>query len=129
MKRSLFPILLIVISLLSACQSKELNFIGEGERWLAKVTVNQTDGEETYTIEISYKGEGVKTIKTLSYTIESSQNGVLEYGVHEASLNEQGVYKGQMLSSNSPSTSSEDELVLKVEWNGESEIFILRNDV
>lgn len=129
MKRLLFPILLIVISLLSACQSKELEFIGEGERWLAKVTVNQTDGDETYTIEISYKGEGVKNVETFSYDIESSDNGVLEYGVLEASLNEQGVYKGQMLSSNSPSTSSEDELVLKVEWNGESEIFILRNDV
>lgn len=129
MKRSLFPILLIVISLLSACQSKELEFVGEGEQWLAKVAVNQTDGDETYTIEISYKGEGVKAIETFSYDIESSHNGVLEYGVDEASLNEKGIYKGEMLSSNSPSTSSEDELVLEVEWNGESETFILRNDM
>ncbi len=121
-------ILLIVILLLFACQSKELEFIGEGERWSAKVIVRQTDGDETYTIEISYKGKGSKAIETFSYAIESSHNGVLEYGVREASLNEQGIYKGEMLSSNSPSTSNEDELVLEVEWNGESEIFVLRND-
>ena len=118
-----------MISLLFACQSKEMVFIGEGERWLAKVTVSQTYGDETYTIEISYKGEDVKTIETISYDIESSHKGVLEYGVHEASLNEQGVYKGQMLSSNSSSTTSEEEFVLEVEWKGESEIFILKNDV
>lgn len=128
MKRMIVLILLIVISLLSACQSKELEFIGEGEQWSAKAVVNQTDGNETYTIEINYKGKDVKAIETFSYAIESSHNGVLEYEVREASLNEQGVYKGEMLSSNSSSTTSEDELVLEVEWNGEREAFILRND-
>lgn len=118
-----------MILLVTACQSKELVFIGEGEQWLAKVTVNQTDGDETYTIEISYRGEGVKAIETFSYDIESIHNGLLEYGVHEALLNEQGIYKGQMLSSNSSSTTSEEEFVLEVEWKGESEIFILKNNV
>lgn len=70
----------------------------------------------------------MKAFETFSYAIESGHNGVLEYEVHEASLNEQGVYKSKMLSSNSSSTSSKDELVLEVKWNGGSEVFVLRND-
>ena len=58
----------------------------------------------------------MKAIKTFSYANESSHNEVLEYEVRDASLNEQGVYKGEMLSSNSSSTTSEDGLVLEVKW-------------
>ncbi|WP_203249083.1 hypothetical protein [Sporosarcina beigongshangi] len=129
MKRIIFSLLLVVVVLVSACQSKELLFVGEGERWSAKVTVGQTDGDETYTIQLSYKGDDVKTVETMSYAIKSSHDGVLEYEANEVLLNERGVYKGQMLSSNSPSTTSADELLLEVEWNGESEIFILRNGI
>lgn len=118
-----------MILLLSACQGQEMIFIGEGEQWSAKVTVSQANGDETYTIEISYKGDDVKAAESFSYYVESSHNGVLEYRVDEASLNEKGIYKGEMLSSNSASTTSEDELVLEVKWNGESETFNLRDDI
>jgi len=127
MKRILFPLLFLVILLVSACQSKELLFVGEGEQWSAKVIVSQTDGDETYAIQLGYKGVDVKAIETFSYDIESSPNGVLEYGANEVFLNENGIYKGKMLSSNSPSMTNDDELVLLVEWNGESERFVMES--
>ena len=104
-----------MILLLSACQSQELTFIGESEQWSAQVVVSQTDAGETYTTEMSYKGDDMKAIETFSYYVESGHNGVLDYGVNEVSLNEKGIYKGEMLSSNSPSTTSDDELTLEVQ--------------
>lgn len=129
MKRILFPLIFLLILLVTACQSKELVFVGEGKQWSAKVIVSQTDGDETYAIQLDYKGDDVKVIETFSYDIESSHDGMLEYEVDEVLLDEKGIYKGEMLSSNSPSTTSEDELIMEVEWNGESETFILKNDI
>ena len=125
LKRILFPFLLLLIVLVSACQSEELIFVGEGEHWSAEVVVNQTDGNETYAIQLGYKGDNVGDIETFSYYLESSPNGVLEYEANEVLLNEKGLYKGKMLSSNSPSTTNGDELTLEVKWNGESERFVL----
>ncbi len=118
-EKGAFSILLLVILVLTACQSKELIFVGEGEQWSAE--------DETYAIQLNYKGDNLKAVETFSYSVEPSNNDVLEYGAKEVSLNEKGVYKSKILSSNSPSTSVGDELILEVKWNGESEKLILKS--
>ncbi|WP_318616080.1 hypothetical protein [Sporosarcina sp. YIM B06819] len=120
-------ILLLLLLLLSGCQSKELLFTGEGDQWLGTITVSQTGGDEIYTIQLNYRGDDLKAIDTFGYRVESSHNGALEYSANEILLNEKGIYKGKMLSSNSPSTTSEDELMLEVSWNDKSEKLVLKN--
>ncbi|MEH7347221.1 hypothetical protein V7122_25675, partial [Bacillus sp. JJ1532] len=116
-------------SLLSACQTNknDLTFVGEGENWLAEVTVHQTNGEETYQIQLNNKGNNLEGIDTFRYYVESKNNGVLDFGANDATLNKEGVYYNKSLSVNSPSTSAEDELVIKVEWNDTGESFDLRS--
>ena len=60
--------------------------------------------------------------------VETSTNGVLNFGANNVSLNEKGKYQNKSLSSNSPSTKQEEELVLKIEWNGMTESFVLENE-
>ena len=116
-----------MIVLLSACQTHELIFVGESENWSAEVTVAQTSGDEQYEIQINYKGNDIESVKTFDYFVETSTNGVLNYGANNVSLNEKGMYQHKSLSSNSPSTKQDEELVLKVEWNGITESFVLGN--
>lgn len=110
-----------------ACQSNnnDLIFVGEGENWSSKVTVYQTKGDETYQIQINYKGNSIQEIETFSYTVEAKNNGVLNFGGNNASLNKKGIYQHNLLVSNSPSTSEKDELEIKIEWNDNSESFTL----
>lgn len=118
-----------VILLLFACQANEndLMFVGEGENWSSKVTVNQTDGDETYLIQINYKGHSIQDIETFSYYVETKNSGEIDFGGNNTSLNKKGIYQKKLPISNSPSTSVKDELVIKVEWNGNSEDFTLIN--
>ena len=118
-----------MIILLSTCQNQDLKFVGESENWSAEVTVTQTDGDEQYKIQISYKGNELESIKTFDYFVETTTNGVLNFGANNVSLNENGMYHNKSLSSNSPSTKQEEKLVLKVEWNGLTESFVLGNFV
>ena len=92
-----------------------------------KVTVNQTNGDETYQIQINYKEYSIQDIETFSYYVETKNSGVIDFGANNAFLNKEGIYQRDLPISNSPSTSVNDELVLKVEWNGNSEEFTLIN--
>jgi hypothetical protein len=121
------PILILLTLLLTSCL-KELIFVGEGEKWTAEVTVSQTDGDETYQIQLTYKGDDYEEVGTFSYYVESSNNGVVDFGSNEATLNEKGIYQTRTYGSNSPSTSRDAELVLKVEWEGKNESIILKNE-
>ena len=116
-----------MIVLLSACQTSDLIFVGESENWSAAVTVAQTDGDEQYEIEIIYKGNDIENVKTFDYFVATSTNGVLNFGASNVSLDDKGKYQNKSLSSNSPSTKQEEKLVLKVEWNGITESFVLGN--
>ena len=116
-----------MIALLSACQTHELIFVGESENWSAEVTVAQTSGDEQYEIQINYKGNDIESVKIFDYFVETSSNGVLNFGGYNVSLNEKGMYQNKSLSSNRPSTKRKEELVLKVKWNGITEIFVLGN--
>lgn len=100
-------------------------FVGEGENWSSKVTVNQTDGDETYQIQINFKGQNIQDIEAFSYSVETKNNGVFDFSANNASLNKEGIYQKDLPISNSSSISLKDELVIKVEWNGNSEDFTL----
>ena len=63
LKRIIFPLLLSLILLMTACQSKELILVGEGDNGRLEVIVSQTDGDETYRIQLGYKDNDLKTLK------------------------------------------------------------------
>lgn len=125
--KKLFLLIIFCVSLLSACQTNknDLAFVGESENWLAEVTVHQTNGEETYQIQLNNKGKNIEEIETFHFCVESKKIGVVDFGVNDATLNQEGVYHKKSLSVNSPSTNAEDELVIKVEWKDTSESFDL----
>ncbi|MFS0688709.1 hypothetical protein AB1K89_05635 [Sporosarcina sp. 179-K 8C2 HS] len=121
--------ILLIFFLLSACQmnKSDLTFVGESENWLAEVTVLQTKGEETYQIQLTNKGINVEEIDAIHYYVESKNNGVINFGENDVTLNQEGKYDNKSLSSNFPSTTSNDELVIKIDWNDTSESFDLRS--
>ena len=128
LKKYFLLFVFLMILLLSACQLKEILFVGEGENWTAEVTVNQTKGDETYQIQLNYKGNNVAEIETFSYYVDTIKNGIVEFGTNEAALDGKGVYHNRAYSSNSPSTRKDAQLVIKVEWNDKSETFNLKSE-
>jgi len=128
LKKLVSTLIVSIIVLLSACQTHELIFIGESENWSAELTVAQNGGDEQYEIQINYNGNEIENVSTFNYFVETSANGVLNYRANYVSLDEKGKYHHNSLSSNSPSTKQEEELVLKVEWNGMTESFVLENE-
>ncbi len=104
----------------------DLAFVGESENWLAEVTVHQTNGEETYEIQLTNKGNNIEEIDIFRYYVKSKNIGVVDFGANDATLNQEGVYHNKSLSVNSPSTNAKDQLLIKVEWNDTSESFDLR---
>ena len=129
MKKISLTIIFGAILLLFACQSNDNNFAfnGENEIWSAKVTVNQSEGEENYQLQLNYKGNDIEEIDTFYYEVESKNNGNIDFAAQDATLNNDGVYFDKLLGSNSPTTSKDDELVLKVQWNDSSDSFTLIN--
>ena len=129
MKKISLTIIFSAILLLFACQSNDNNFVfnGENETWSAKVTVNQNEGEEKYQIQLHYKGNDIEDIVTFLYEVESKNNGNIDFSIHDATLNKDGIYFNKLLGSNSPTTSKDDELVIKIRWNDSSDSFTLIN--
>ena len=129
MKKISLTIIFGAILLLFACQSNDNNFVfnGENETWSAKVTVNQSEGEENYQIQLNYKGNNIEEIDTFYYEFESKNGDNIDFAAHDATLNNDGIYFDKLLISNSPTTSKDDELVLKIHWNDNSDSFTLIN--
>ena len=117
----------LVVILLSACKVNEDNlfFVGESEHWSSNVTVFQSNGDETYQIEINYKESSLQDIKSFNYYVKTKNNNVVNYEENNASLNKQGIYQKKLPISNSPTTSKKIEFVITVEWDGNSEDFTL----
>lgn len=127
-KLALAPTFFLIL-LLFACQAnkKDFLFVGEGENWSSEVTVNQSKGDETYQIQIDYKEYSKQNTESFSYKVETKNSEGINFSESNASLNKEGIYQKDLLVSNSPSISVKDELVIKVEWNGNSEDFTLIN--
>jgi len=129
LKKISLTIILGAILLLFACQASNNNFVfnGENETWSAKVTVNQSEGNENYQIQLNYKGNNIEEIDTFHYEVKSKNDGNIDFAAHDATLNKDGIYFDKLLISNSPTTSKDDELVLKIHWNDNSDSFTLIN--
>ncbi len=106
--QKLFVLIIFFVSLLSACQTNknDLVFVGESENWLAEVTVHQTNGEETYQIQLNNKGNNIGEIDTFRYYVESKNIGVVDFGANDATLDQEGGYHNKSLRVNSPSTNA-----------------------
>lgn len=128
LRKLLLPILFLGILSLFSCQMNQhdLTFRGEGEKWSVVLTVKQNHGEESYQIKMNYKGNNIEDIEAFRYIVKS-QNGVVDYRENDAKLNEEGIFFKKFLSENSPSTSVEEKIVIKIEWNNTSETFSLVN--
>ncbi|MDI2589161.1 hypothetical protein OR571_19175 [Psychrobacillus sp. NEAU-3TGS] len=126
-KKITLALVFLILLLLFACQAKEndLIFSGEGENWSSKVTVSQTDGDESYKFQINYKEYSKQDIPNFSYNVEAKNGGVIDFSENNVSLDNEGLYQSDFPISNSASTSIKDELVIKVEWDGKSEEFTL----
>jgi len=129
-RKLILATIFLLILFLFACQENEsdLEFVGEGGNWSSKVTVNQTNGDETYQIQINYKGQCIQEIEAFSYSVETKSNGIFNFSENNISLNKEGVYQKNLPISNSSSANVKDELVIKVEWNGNSENFMILNE-
>ena len=89
------------------------------------MTVYQSTGDETDQIEINYKESNSQDIGNFDYYVKTKNNKVIDYGENNASLNKQGKYQKHLPISNSPLTSEKDEITITIEWNGNSEDFML----
>lgn len=119
-------ILLLSLLLLTACKEKDadLMYNGTSENWSAQLTVSVINGSENYELKIEYKGNDLGSIETFNYYVENIDQG-LNFGANNVSLNENGIYTNDDMSSNSPMTTDEDTFTITVDWNGESEDFVL----
>jgi hypothetical protein len=118
-----------IFLLLCACQADEddLFFVGESEHWTSKVTVYQSNVDETYQIEVSYKESHLQDFNDFNYYVENNNNKAIEFEESNASLNKQGIYQKNLPISNSPTIERKDEFIITVEWNGNSEYITLTN--
>ncbi|QCR33903.1 hypothetical protein [Lysinibacillus sp. SGAir0095] len=126
MKKISLAIIFLVL-LLIACPSNnnDLIFTGESELWSAVVVVNQSIGVEKYHMQLNYKGTNIEKIDFFHYQVASLNNTNIEFGVSNATLNDEGVYLKKLLASNSPTSKAEDELVVKIKYNNNSDSFTL----
>ncbi len=67
----------------------------------------------------------MQNIEAFSYSVKTKDNSVFDFSEINSSLSKEGIYQKDLPISNSPSISVDDELVIKVEWNGNSEDFSL----
>lgn len=107
---------------------QDLIFVGEDKNWFSEVTVTQNDGEETYRVHFEYKGENLQDTKTFGFYVQSKNNGVISFGGDDFTLNKEGIFFTDFPISNSRLTNKNDKLEIKIEWNGNSEVFTLLNE-
>nr|WP_220127313.1 hypothetical protein [Halobacillus locisalis] len=114
------------LALLAACGSKDFSFSGETDNWSATLDVRQTNaGYETQDLLLEYKGEDPESVGEFSYSLDS----VGGFGVNGATLNENGFVKGGSEANPTNAQATENtEVEVTVEWNGNTETFILESD-
>ena len=118
---------LIGILLLSACQVDEeaLIFIGSSDNWSAEVIVKKIDGSEKNEIVLKYTGNNLESISYFNYSVKNNRNN-LNFGANEVSLNKEGIYTNTVLGSNSASTKTDDYLNITIDWDNQTENFVLK---
>jgi hypothetical protein len=122
----LFPFLLIILLLLSACQTKTLIFTGESDNWSAKYKAIKSGDIQEEELALIYLGNDVKSVGEFTFNVESNAGG---FGGTGATLTDGGVFqaKGNM-SSGGASVTKDAEIVVTVEWNDKKENVSLKSE-
>lgn len=120
-------ILVVLLLLVGACkeEDKEILFKGTGEYWSAELVVSVINGSEKKRIEIRYDGNNLNSIESFDYLIKSNKSEV-SYGAESVNLDKDGFYSNKALSSDSPSTMTEDTINITISWNDQSESFEMK---
>ncbi|MEI4770936.1 hypothetical protein WAX74_15035 [Psychrobacillus sp. FJAT-51614] len=124
-----FLVIAALLLLLAGCQTDEddLNFSGSGENWSVELTFSVINGSDNNEIEIKYNGKDLDLVEPFNYYVENTKSGT-NFGADNLTLNRNGIYTNDDLSSNSPTTTSEDTFDFTVERNGTSESFVLKKN-
>lgn len=127
MKKLLILSLLLVF--LAACQEKENNliFYGTSENWSVQVTVSVMTGSENNKFELEYHGDDLGSFESFNYYLENTVRGT-DFQGNNVSLNNNGIYTNEDLSSNSPVTKSTDTFFISIDWNGNREEIVLKGE-
>ena len=125
-KLHVLPLLLLF---LAACQpgGNDLVFNGTSENWSAQLTISVINGSENNDLELTYKGNDLGSIEAFNYYVENTDRGT-NFRRNNVSLNKSGIYTNDDMSSNSPTTTSEDTYIITVDWNGNSEEIVIKKD-
>lgn len=120
-------LVLTILFIISGCSStptssKNINFIGESEQWIASYSIS-IGQSQTDIGRISYKGTDVKSVGLVKYTFEASpyvgKNGIIN-------LSPRGYIELNDISSKSPLPNKDLVIKVKIEWNGQNENIDLR---
>ncbi|MFJ7825753.1 hypothetical protein [Psychrobacillus sp. NPDC096623] len=124
MKKLLILPLLLVF--LAACQEKENNLIfnGTSENWSVQLTVSVINGSEKNELELKYRGNDLGSVESVNYYLENTIRGT-NFEENNVSLNKNGIYTNEDLSSNSPITISKNTFIISIDWNGNREDIVL----
>lgn len=120
--------LLFGLLLLAACQADEedINFFGSSENWSAEMIVKMIDGSEKNEIVLKYTGNNFESIGYFNYFVENERTE-LNFGGNQVTLSKDGIYTNTDLGSNSASTQIDDQLDFTIDWNNQTESFVLMN--
>ena len=126
MKKLLILSLLLVF--LAACQEKGNNliFYGTSENWSVQLTVSVMNGSENNELELEYHGDDLGSFESINYYLENTVRGT-DFQGNNVSLNN-GIYTNEDLSSNSPITKSTDTFIISIDWKGNREEIVLKEE-
>lgn len=126
MKRINFLLLIVVVFILSGCQSKTLNFEGESENWAAKITAMQDGDREIQDFVLSYRGEEQENVEGMevNYKIEDHTGSSSGMGT----LTSPGVLQIKSYSncSGCAFVYESTEIEFTVEWEDKTETILLK---
>lgn len=120
-------VLVVLLLLVVACkeEDQEILFKGSGEYWEAELVVSVINGSEKKRIELRYDGLNINSVKSFDYFVENNKSEV-SYGAENVNLDKDGFYSNNALSSDSPSTKTEDTFNITIIWNDQSESFEMK---
>ncbi|MFD1019582.1 hypothetical protein [Thalassobacillus hwangdonensis] len=124
MSRKMISLLLLcVVMLLSACNTKTFTYSGETEEWAAELEVIQDSNDyETQNLTLEYTGDDVSSVGEITYNVES----VGGFGESGVTLGENGkITGGSKANPTNAKVSEHTEVEISVEWNGNTETFEL----
>ncbi|MRX73989.1 hypothetical protein GJU40_17810 [Bacillus lacus] len=117
--------IVIIMMLLTGCNSTILNLEGSTDNWDAKIQVTYTEDREDQSFVLKYQGDKLDEVK----------NTMIDYEIDSRTGSSRGkaqLSKGGVLQSSDGDSCTgcaklyeDDEVEFKVMWNGQEEIIVL----